>query len=86
LKLKRSEMALLMAGSIILCVVAFAFAPVIRLMIFSHGPSALGVFNTEKPLVQSGSFAFTLGDLVFIVSLVAAACTIALFVQSVRKR
>lgn len=83
--LKRNKRAILMSAMIVLCVVTLAFAPGIRLILLSHVPPSLSIFDTEKPILQSGNVSFTLGDLAFVVSLVAASFTIALFVQTVRK-
>lgn len=74
--LQRNKKAALMAFSLILCVVTLSFAPGIRFVLLSYVNPSLGLFDTEKAIVQSGSFVFTLGDLAFIISLIAASFTI----------
>jgi hypothetical protein len=75
-----------MALLIMLSVLTLALVPGIRLRLALMAPSSLSLVNTEKPIVEYGSFSFTVGDLAFIISLSAAFLTIAPFAEAMRRR
>lgn len=66
---------LLGALSIVFIVLSLVFMPVVRIRMLS----GLGFF--DKTLIDYGTGTFTLGDVGYILSLVAAACTITLVLR-----